>query len=91
MAARVTGIVFHIGTAQHISLCIVSVLHQNEGGIGKSTPDAQEISRDPRDVPRVQPEGHLEGRGKSRGQIPIFGGVRPFYSSSGSARENPSL
>ena len=26
------------------SLCIVSVLPQNEGGIGKSIPDAQKIS-----------------------------------------------
>ena len=41
---------------------IVSVLHQNEGGIGKSIPDAQEISRDPRDFPRAKPEGNLEGR-----------------------------
>ena len=41
--------------------CIVSVLHQNEGGIGKSIPDAQEISRDPRDFPRAKPEGNLEG------------------------------
>ena len=29
---------------------IVSVLHQNKEGIGKSIPEAQEISRDPRDV-----------------------------------------
>ena len=29
---------------------ILSVLHQNEGGIGKSIPDAQEISRDPREI-----------------------------------------
>ena len=32
---------------------IVSVLHQNEGGIGKSIPDAQEISRDPREFPNT--------------------------------------
>ena len=67
----------------------VSVLHQNEGGIGKSIPDAQEISRDPRDFPRAKPEGNLEGRGKSRGRrgwisqfLPSFGGVRTFSSSS---------
>ena len=42
---------------------IVSVLHQNEGGIGKSIPDAREISRDPRDFPRAKPEVNLEGRG----------------------------
>ena len=47
---------------------IGSVLHQDEGGIGKSIPDAQEISRDPKDFPRAKPEGNLEGRGKSRGQ-----------------------
>ena len=41
---------------------IVSVLHQNEGGIGKSIPDAQEISRD---ILRV--EGNLEVR---RGGFP---------------------
>ena len=51
-----------------VPVLIVSVLHQNEGGIGKSIPVAQEISRDPRDVLGAQPEGHLEGRGKSRGQ-----------------------
>ena len=44
---------------------IVSVLHQDEGGIGKSIPDGQKISRDPRDFPRAKPEGNLEGRGKS--------------------------
>ena len=32
-----------------LSWCIVSVLHQDEGGIGKSIPDARKISRDPRD------------------------------------------
>ena len=55
---------------------IVSVLHQNEGGIGKSIPDAQEISRDPRDFPRAKPEGNLEGRsihlqGWIRKSIPV--------------------
>ena len=40
---------------------IVSVLHQDEGGIGKSIPDAQKISRDPRDFPREisRVEGNL--------------------------------
>ena len=49
----------------------------------------QEISRDPRDLPRAKPEGNLEGRGKSWGRrgwisqyIPSFGGVRIFSSSS---------
>ena len=46
----------------------VSVLHQDEGGIGKSIPDAQKISRDQRDFPRAKPEGNLKGRGKSRGR-----------------------
>ena len=40
---------------------IGSVLHQDEGGIGKSIPDAQEISRDPKDYPRAKTEGNLEG------------------------------
>jgi len=38
------------------SLSTVSVLHQNSGGIGKSIPDAQEISR-------AKPEGNREGGG----------------------------
>ena len=66
-----------------LSQCIVSVLHQDEGGIGKSIPDARKISRDPRDFPRAKPEGNLEGRGKSGGQrgwisqyLPSFGGAR---------------
>ena len=64
---------------------IGSVLHQDKGGIGKSIPDAQEISQDPKDIPRAKPEGNLEGRGKSRGQrgwisqyLPSFGGGRTF-------------
>ena len=48
---------------------IVSVLHQDEGGIGKSIPDDRKISRDPRDFPRAKPEGDLEG-------LPRFGGAR---------------
>ena len=66
-----------------LSRKIVSVLHQDEGGIGKSIPDARKISRDPRDFPRAKPEGNLEGRGKSGGQrgwisqyLPSFGGAR---------------
>ena len=62
---------------------IVSVLHQDEGGIGKSIPDGRKISWDPRDFPRAKPEGNLEGRGKSGGQrgwisqyLPSFGGAR---------------
>ena len=65
------------------------MLHQDEGGIGKSIPDARKISQDPRDFPRAKPEGNLEGRGKSRGRrgwifqyLPSFGGVRTFSSSS---------
>ena len=42
---------------------IGSVLHQDEGGIGKSIPDAQENSRNPKDFPRAKPEGNREGRG----------------------------
>ena len=45
------------------------MLHQDEGAIRKSIPDAREISRDPRDFPRAKPEGNLSGRGKSRGRM----------------------
>ena len=79
--------IFLQGVDQKILPCgqgrIVSVLHQDEGGIGKSIPDARKISRDPRDFPRAKPEGNLEGRGKSGGQrgwisqyLPSFGGAR---------------
>ena len=46
-------------------LWIVSVLHQEEGGIGKSIPDAQDFPR-----PERFPEG--EARGKSRGSREIL-------------------
>ena len=41
------------------------MLHRNEGGIGKSIPDAQEISWDPRDFPREisKVEKNLKGGG----------------------------
>ena len=42
----------------------ISVLHQEEGGIGKSIPDAQDFPR-----PKRFPEG--EARGKSRGSREI--------------------
>ena len=52
---------WHIVTRQDIlfQICryichIVSVLHQNEGGIGKSIPDAQEISRGSREISRAE-------------------------------------
>ena len=35
------------------------MLHQNEGGFGKSIPDAQEIYGDLRDFQRAKPEGNL--------------------------------
>ena len=44
---------------------IVSVLHQEEGGIGKSIPDAQDFPR-----PKRFPEG--KARGKSRGSREIL-------------------
>ena len=56
---------------------MVSVLHQNEGGIWKSIPDAQEISRDPRDFQRAKPEG----RG-SRVEGNLEGGVDGFTNTS---------
>ena len=54
---------------------ILSVHCREEGGIGLNIPDDQEISRGPRDVLRAKPEGHLNGRGKSRGRR---GCSRPF-------------
>ena len=42
------------------------MLRQNERGIGKFIPDAQDISRDPKDFLRAKPEGHLEGGGTSQ-------------------------
>ena len=39
----------------------VSVLHQNEGGIGKFNPESQEISRDPRDSPVSREISRAEG------------------------------
>ena len=40
-------------SAESGHLYLGSVIHQDEGGIGKSIPDAQEISWDPRDLLRV--------------------------------------
>ena len=40
---------------------VVSVLHQNEEGIGISIPDVQEISQDTRDFPRAKTKGNFEG------------------------------
>ena len=39
------------------------MLHQNEGDIGKSIPDAQEISRDLAPSGHLRVEVYLEGRG----------------------------
>ena len=71
--------------------CIV--LHQDEGGIGKSIPDGREISWDPRDFPRAKPEGNLEGRGDgflntSRGLVE-YGHSLIINLSTGSGSENP--
>ena len=62
---------------------IESVLHQNEGGIGKSIPDTKIISRDPRDIPWASPSGNLLGLGKYLGRrgwisqyLPRFDGAR---------------
>merc|ERR1712208_2826 len=45
----------------------MSVLCQNSGDIGKSTPSALEISLNPQDFPRASPSGNLSGLGKSLG------------------------
>ena len=56
---------YSTGSRSLLNFYTVSVLHQNEGGIGKSMPDAQEISQNPRDFPReiLRVEGNLEGGG----------------------------
>ena len=59
---------------------IVSVLHQDEGGIGKSIPDARKISQDPR------VEGNLEGV-----VVVEYGQSLSINFSTGSGSENPSL
>ena len=46
--------------------CIVYVHCREEGCIGLYIPDDQDICRGPIDVPRAKPEGHLEGRGKTK-------------------------
>ena len=51
---------YSTGSRSLLNFYIVSVLHQNKRGIGKSMPDAQKISRDPRDS-RVK--GNLVGQG----------------------------
>ena len=55
---------------------IVSVLHQNEGGIGKSIPDAREISLDPRNLSGLRKS--LGRRGWISQYLPSFGGVQTF-------------
>ena len=62
-----------------IFLLTVSVLHRNEGGVGKSIPNDWEISRDPRDVPTVKPERHFEVFLGICQYLPSFGGIRTFY------------
>ena len=87
MAGDVSPVAMFPTTAVH--QCIVSVLHQEEGGIGKSILDAQDFPR-----PERFPEGNLEGpaamsfalRG-SRGAKPMAkgnleGGGDGFSSSS---------
>ena len=53
---------------------IGSVLHQDKGGIGKSIPDAQEISRDPKDFPREILREISSAEGMDF--LPSFDGVR---------------
>ena len=74
---------------------IGSVPHQDEGGIGKSIPDAQEISQDPspREILRV--EGNLEGRGDefpNNSRVLVEDGHSLIINfSTGSGLGNPSL
>ena len=79
------GCVFGNSAKSHILDGNVSVLHQDEGGIGKSILDGQKISRDPKDFPLAKPEVNLESRGKSRAwrgwiskYLPSFGEIWTF-------------
>ena len=72
----------------HTAEKIVSVLHQDEGGIGKSIPDARKISQDPRDFPRAKPEGNLEGRGKSGGPRGWISQYLPYTAERRDVLEN---
>ena len=69
------------------------MLHQDEGGIGKSIPDARKISRDPRDFPRV--EGNLEDGGDGFANtsrvLVEYGHSLSINFTAGSGPENPSL
>ena len=90
-----TSDISHFWEGFRLIFNIVSVLHQNEGGIGKSIPDAQEISRgrSPREISRV--EGNLEGGGdgfpNTSRVLVEYGHSLIINLSTGSGSENPSL
>ena len=79
------------------NMSTVSVLHQDEGGVVKSIPDAPKISRDPRDFPREisRVEGNLEGGGdgfpNTSRVLVEYGHSLIINLSTGSGSENPSL
>ena len=70
---------------------IVSVLRQDEGGIGKSIPDARKISRDP--ILRVEGnlEGIVDGFPNTSRVLVEYGQSLNINFSTGSGSENPSL
>ena len=70
---------------------IVSVLHQNEGGILKSLPDAQEISRDPRNILRAKPEGGGDGFSNTSQVLVEYGHSPHHLFIYGDGSGNPSL
>ena len=76
----------------YLSKCMNgSVLHQDEGGIGKSIPDA--MPKSPREILRV--EGNLEGRGDrfpNTSRVLVEDGHSLIINfSTGSGSGNPSL
>ena len=74
----------------------VSVLHQDEGGFGKSTPNAVEISRGLSSREILSVKGNLEGGGDgfpntSRVLVEYGHSLIIINLSTGSGSENPSL
>ena len=73
----------------------VSVLHQDEGGFGKSTPNAVEISRGLSSREILSVKGNLEGGGdgfpNTSRVLVEYGDSLSINFSTGSGSENPSL
>ena len=65
---------------------IVSALHQDEGGIGKSIPNGRKISQDPRNL-----EGGGDGFPNTSRDLVEYGHSLSINFSTGSGSGNPSL